>query len=205
MGGAGDDIIRSTLGNDYLDGGSGFDFLSAGAGKDTLKGGADNDELRAGTSNDSLSGDDGNDRHFGDAGNDTLFGGAGNDFLSGGSGRDYLSGGTGKDIFAFTTRANSRTNVDTLADVNVRDDQIYLDNAAFKALGRKGSLKKPAKLEKKMFSVGLTMDSKHDHIIYDKKGGVLYYDDDGTGAHKAIPIAFIGKKLKLAYHDFYVI
>lgn len=205
IGGSDIDVLWGGVGDDYLGGDAGNDALNGEIGADTLSGGADADVLRAGSSNDSLDGGTGNDTLYGDPGNDTLFGGAENDFLNGGTGKDYLSGGVGRDLFGFTHKPSSRTNVDTIADFNVRDDSIYLDNSVFKALGRKGTATKPVKLNKKMFSVGLTIDSKDDHIIYDKKSGVLYFDDDGTGVHKAVPIAVLSKYLKLTYHDFFVI
>ncbi|MEN9464138.1 MAG: hypothetical protein RL217_319, partial [Pseudomonadota bacterium] len=62
-GGAGDDTIYGTTGNDYLVGGDGNDTLHGGAGNDYLLGGA---------------------------GNDTLYGGAGNDTLTGGAGADVF-------------------------------------------------------------------------------------------------------------------
>ena len=42
-------------------------------------------------------------------------------------------------------------------------------------------------------------------IIYNKKTGALFYDQDGTGAHEAIQIATLSKNLKMTYHDFFVI
>ena len=57
----------------------------------------------------------------------------------------------------------------------------------------------------KMFYSGTKAHDKDDHIIYDKKKGVLYYDDDGIGSHKAIVIATLKKGLKMTYHDFLVI
>jgi hypothetical protein len=34
---------------------------------------------------------------------------------------------------------------------------------------------------------------------------VLYYDDDGIGAHKAVAIATLSKHLKFHHYDFVVI
>jgi Ca2+-binding RTX toxin-like protein len=204
---AGNDVdsLWGGVGDDYLSGDNGNDLLYGDAGLDTLTGGADSDLLYGGAGNDSLEGSFGHDRLFGEAGNDTLLGGFDNDYLDGGNGNDYLLGSTGNDVFAFSYKPNARTNIDTIAAFNPKYDTIYLENSVFKALGRKGTPTKPAPLSKSMFSVGLKIDSKNDHIIYDKKGGILYYDDDGTGSHKATPFAIVGKNLALTYHDFFVI
>jgi serralysin len=45
----------------------------------------------------------------------------------------------------------------------------------------------------------------NDRIIYDKKKGVLYYDQDGTGSKAAIEIATIKKGLKITEKDFFII
>ncbi len=64
---------------------------------------------------------------------------AGHDRLYGGSGRDTLWGGAGRDLFVFDTKPNKATNLDKLADFNVKDDTIWLDNAVFRKLGKKGT------------------------------------------------------------------
>ena len=37
----------------------------------------------------------------------------------------------------FDTKLNKKTNLDKIADFNVKDDSIWLDNAIFKKLGKK--------------------------------------------------------------------
>ena len=62
-----------------------------------------------------------------------LKGGAGNDNLNGGAGNDRLIGGAGNDKFVFDTAIPAKgvntTNVDRIADFNVGNDTIQLDNA----------------------------------------------------------------------------
>ncbi|MDF2811610.1 MAG: hypothetical protein K0S56_2641 [Microvirga sp.] len=172
--------------NESAVGSSGSDNLSGGTGNDNLAGGAGDDVLAAG------------------AGNDKVDGGTGNDKLVGGLGKDTLAGGTGKDIFVFNTKPNKKTNLDKVTDFNVKDDTIWLENAIFTKLGRKGSETSPAKLNKKFFSIDGAKD-RDDYIVYNKKTGVVSYDLDGSGAKKAVEIVTLKKNLKLTYNDFLVI
>jgi Ca2+-binding RTX toxin-like protein len=121
-GGAGNDTLSGTTGNDaiFLDDGnaaarlSGVESIDAGAGNDVvdltssrfgygdvrISGGDGNDVLWASNGNDTLNGGTGNDRLDGGAGNDTLIGGDGNDNMKGGVGNDVLRGGAGNDTLA---------------------------------------------------------------------------------------------------------
>ncbi|MCB8820295.1 calcium-binding protein [Microvirga rosea] len=135
---------------------------------------------------------------------DRLTGGDGNDKLWGKLGKDVLFGGKGKDVFVFNTKLNKKTNLDKIADFNVKDDTIWLDNAIFKKLG-KGSELKPGKLNKAFFSIGDHAKDKNDYLIYDNKQGVLFYDADGSGKGKAMEIATLSKKLKMTVDDFKII
>ncbi|MBF9231854.1 cadherin domain-containing protein [Microvirga sp. BT350] len=147
----------------------------------------------------------GDDQFVGGIGKDSFNGGAGNDTLSGGLGNDTLTGGAGKDVFVFDTKLNAKANLDKIVDFNVKDDTIWLDNAIFKKLGKKGSPTSPAKLDKKFFTIGDKAKDKDDYIVYDNKKGVLYYDADGSGAGKAVAFATLPKKLKMTAADFMVI
>jgi Ca2+-binding RTX toxin-like protein len=135
---------------------------------------------------------------------DRLMGGDGNDRLSGGLGKDVLTGGQGKDIFVFDTKPNTKTNLDTVTDFSVADDTIWLDNKYLKKLG-KGSAAKPGKLNKKVFKVADKAKDGNDYLVYNKKTGVLSYDEDGSGAKAAVQIAKLSKGLKLTADDFFVI
>ncbi|NIX78194.1 cadherin domain-containing protein [Microvirga terricola] len=140
----------------------------------------------------------------GGSGKDSFDGSAGNDTLNGGLGNDTLKGGAGKDAFVFNTKLG-KTNVDKIVGFNVKDDTIFLDNAIFKKLGTKGTFAKPAKLDKKFFTIGTEAKDKNDYIVYDKKTGKLFYDADGNGAAKAVHFATLDKNLKMTYADFMVI
>jgi Ca2+-binding RTX toxin-like protein len=154
-----------------------------------------------------ITGHAGADQLKGLAGDDVLTGGSGNDRLSGGLGRDVLTGDTGKDVFVFDTAVAKKknANIDTIKSFSVKDDGIWLDNAIFTALGRKGSLTKPAKLKKDAFYQGSKAHDGDDRIVYNKKTGALSYDADGSGSKAAIKIATLSKNLKLTEKDFFVI
>jgi Ca2+-binding RTX toxin-like protein len=141
----------------------------------------------------------------GGVGKDTLGGGAGDDKLWGGAGKDLLTGGVGKDIFVFDTKLNKKTNLDKIADFNVKDDTIWLDNAIFTKLGKKGSELAPAKLNKAFFTIGDKAKDANDYLVYDKLKGALYYDSDGSGAKAAVEIATLKKNLKMTLKDFFII
>ncbi|MBB3018615.1 Ca2+-binding RTX toxin-like protein [Microvirga lupini] len=137
---------------------------------------------------------------------DVLKGGSGQDRLYGGLGKDTLTGGLGQDIFAFDTKANTKTNRDKIVDFSVKDDTIWLDNKVFAKLGKAGSEKKPTQLKKDFFTIGSKAKDKNDYIIYDNKKGVLFYDADGSGTkYKQVEIATLSKKLKMTHKDFFVI
>jgi serralysin len=104
----------------------------------------------------------------------------------------------------FDTRLNKRTNVDKISDFRYQDDSIYLDNKYFTKLGS-GTFSKPKKFKSDMFVQNSKARDAEDRIVYDKKTGKLYYDEDGTGSKAQVQIATITNKVKLTYQDFFVI
>ncbi|WP_285892602.1 calcium-binding protein [Microvirga terrae] len=179
-----------------------------GQGNDLVSGLGGHDTILTAGGDDWLFGGEGNDRLSGEAGRDRLSGEGGQDWLSGGAGNDWLHGGGGGDIFVFDTRlGTSRTDrkvaFDTIADFNVKDDTIWLDNAVFRKLG-KGSELSPGRLNKAYFEIGKA-DDRNDYLLYDKKTGILSYDADGSGSKAAVEFAKLGKNLKLTHKDFFVI
>lgn len=131
-GGAGDDYIATSFGNDTIQGGLGEDQINASegnntvwgdvqnnqalnegsndkistmGGNDVVYGGGGNDELNLGAGDDYAFGGFGNDTIGGEAGNDRLYGGEGNDVISGDAGDDLLVGNAGNDrLFGRTGR-----------------------------------------------------------------------------------------------------
>jgi Ca2+-binding RTX toxin-like protein len=123
IGGAGNDTLTGSLGNNSLSGGGGVDTLDGDLGADVLNGGngsdtvsyashsndvvadldglADDGELGEGdqvVNVENLAGGAGSDTLTGDGVGNALTGGAGNDTIEGGDGVDSLSGGAGVDM-----------------------------------------------------------------------------------------------------------
>jgi len=141
------------------------------------------------------------DRIFGNKGKDRLSGGLGNDTLRGGLDNDVLTGGAGRDTFLFDTKPNKKSNFDRVVDFNGNDDVIALENGIFTKLAKTGTLKKGA------FFSGAKAHDADDRIIFNKKTGILYYDQDGSGSKAAWEIAQFDRpsKIKIGYSDFIVL
>jgi Ca2+-binding RTX toxin-like protein len=160
--------------------------ITGHAGTNTLKGQGGHDVLKA------------------SLGNDSVYGGTGNDKVYGGAGNDRLYGEAGRDMFVFDTRTNKRTNVDKVYDFRSRDDSFHLDNKVFTKLGS-GTEARPKKFKADMFVENSRAQDAEDRIVYDRKTGNLYYDQDGTGSKAQVKIATLTNKAKLYWHDFFVI
>jgi Ca2+-binding RTX toxin-like protein len=93
-GGAGNDRITGSLGQNRLDGGPGNDTLSGGEFADMLIGGAGDDDIVGGQDDDSIVAGPGDDFVRGGLGWDDMSGGPGNNTLNGNSGYDgvYATG-----------------------------------------------------------------------------------------------------------------
>lgn len=207
-GGAGNDTLRGGLGNDTLNGGANIDtadfadkstkvtatLVNGGAtvtvsatDKDTLIG---IENLTGGSAGDALSGDK--------AAN-VLVGNGGKDTLKGGLGADTLTGSAGNDKFVFNSKLGAG-NIDTITDFKHNGDLLQLDDAIFRKIG--------SSLSSGEFYArnGATQaHDKDDRIVYDKKSGKLYYDDDGKGGHAAIHFATLTNKPTLDHGDFDIV
>jgi len=127
-------------------------------------------------------------------------GGGGADTLIGGAGKDQLTGGAAADHFVFST-ALGKSNVDVVTTFTHDLDVIALDDAIF-AVG--------AALNKAEFFAAAGASKAHDkddRIVYDKKTGKLFYDDDGNkaGGHAAIHFATLSNKPVLDHGDFIIV
>ena len=137
----------------------------------------------------------------GGVGKDTLVGGGGADTLVGGTGKDQLTGGAAADRFVFNT-AIAKSNVDTITSFTHDLDLIALDDAIFAAVG--------PSLKKGEFFAAAGATKAHDaddRIIYDKKTGKLFLDDDGNkaGGHAAVHFATLANKPALDHGDFIIV
>lgn len=125
--GAGEDLVRGSMGGDDIRGGNGSDRIFGAEGDDTLQGGGPNDmqpllDHRHGRDGDDyLDGGKGNDFLAGGADNDTLVGGAGADTLYGGTGVDVLQGDGWRDTFRWM---QARDGGDTVVDFQPLMDVI---------------------------------------------------------------------------------
>lgn len=164
----------------------------------TLQGANGDDTLFGGGGGDVLLGQGGVNNLRGEGGNDVLLGGANVDTLTGGSGLDTLIGGAGGDFFIFNSTPGA-ANLDTIADFNVVNDIIRLENSVFTAIGGVGVLAAAA------FRVGAGALDASDRIIYNSATGQLFYDADGVGGVAQILFANLTDGLALTAGDFRVI
>ena len=128
---------------------------------------------------------------------DTITGTSEDDVINGRQGGDFLQGNQGGDAFVFD--AGFGKGVDHIADFHRKEgDSIQFDHDIFRKL-KVGDLKKSA------FTKGTEAEDRKDRIIYDKKEGVLRYDDDGTRKHKAYVVAVFDDAASLKVGDILVI
>lgn len=145
-------------------------------------------EAFSGTGNDLanvITGGNGNDSLWGKGGNDALAGGVGSDILYGEEGSDTLTGGDGVDYFVMSAAAH--TGVDTITDFGVGEDKIGFIRSNFTGL--------PETLADTdiLIGAGKTKSENGEHLVYNTKTGVLYFDADGTPTTAAIKLAIVGK------------
>jgi Ca2+-binding RTX toxin-like protein len=133
----------------------------------------------------------------GEGGADRIDGRAGGDKIAGFSGKDVLTGGTGRDQFVFSHWGSA--NVDRITDFKPVDDTIVLGKGAFTNLAV-GNL---ASAAFKVLGTG-AIDSS-DRIIYDRAGGNIYYDRDGSGSAARQLVATVTDGTVLTAADFKVL
>jgi Ca2+-binding RTX toxin-like protein len=227
FGSGGNDNLFGSHGADYLNGGAGTNNLWGGAGADQHLGGAGIDYARydetgwgnltirldvpAGNLGAAAVGDTyvsiegiisgtGDDIIVGNASANYLVGGGGADYINALAGNDYLNGGAGADRFLFSTALNTSTNIDTIADFNVADDTMLLENAIFTTLTTTGTLS--AALFKN-FNLGAV--DADDRILYNDTTGAVFYDADGSGSSAAIQFALLTGNPSITATDLLVV
>jgi Ca2+-binding RTX toxin-like protein len=194
-----DDALYGAANNDWIKGGVGNDKLVGRGGNDRLHGEDGNDRLFGGIGDDRQYGEIGADRLYGGFGDDVLIGGRGDDRLYGEGGADLLRGGAGRDVYVYNSAPNSQTGPDTVQGFSVAEDTFWLNNSVFTGLGREGTLRSSA------FWTGDEAHDATDRIIYDRNDGVLYYDQDGSGASEQVAVAKLSTGLKMTNLDILVI
>ena len=150
--------------------------------------------LAGNSSDNNISGLKGDDSILGVAGKDTLLGGDGNDTLNGGADADKMTGGNGSDIFVIGDIPSSVKAFDSITDF-AEVDTIYLDTALFVGLADG--------VTEANFYLGTAAADEGDRLIFNKKDGSLYYDEDGKGGTEQVKIVAIkGKDTAIDYTDF---
>ena len=196
VGGAGADRMIGGLGNDsYIVDNAGDRVVeAAGGGTDTVLAGIDY-QLGREVENLTLSGTadvDGTGNKL----DNVITGNVGANVLDGGFGADVLTGGAGADTFAFTTRLSSR-NVDEVTDFAVGEDTLSLSSDVFAGLDEGG-------LDRSELSYNKARDAD-DRIIYDRRTGELFFDQDGSGGDfQAVLFARLDAGLNLTQDDIIV-
>ena len=203
-GGGGVDEMAGYRGNDtyIVDNAGDAVYESAGQGSDTVRtsvsyaltAGADV-ELLATTNDGGTAAID----LTGNANGNVVIGNAGNNIIAGGDGNDELTGLGGQDSFLFDTALSEAFNVDEIADFNVADDTIRLDDDIFTS-----GLVAGNSVAGSQFAIGAAALDAGDRIIYNSATGAVYYDSDGTGAAAQIQFAQLNAGLALTNFDFLV-
>ena len=124
------DILYGTNDGELMKGLAGDDSISASDGDDFILGGADNDTIGGGDGDDSILGGTGGDLIFAYTGDDVVNAGDGNDIIRGGEGSDIIFGGEDKDIFVFDLENFVDGSMDTVADFDIDEDQIFIQGLA---------------------------------------------------------------------------
>lgn len=219
-GDAGDDWLVGGKGNDKLFGGDGFDVagfedklspvnvnLGKGSTPKAKVGFSEVDKLKGiegvwgGLGNDKITGDSGDNALGGNAGNDILKGKGGDDLLVGFWGQDTLVGGKGSDTFLFDRLAVSDKNQswDLIKDFEAGTDDIVFDQAVFTEL-EAGVLS----ADDFYAAPGALSGQDGQHIVYDTKAGVLYYDPSGDGTGYVYKIAVLKGAPTISASDFFI-
>lgn len=120
------DTLFGTNDGELMNGLDGDDSISASDGNDFILGGNNNDTIGGGDGDDSVLGGQGADLIFAYTGDDVVNAGKGNDIIRGGTGSDILFGGDGKDDFVFSLENFADGSMDTVADFDIDDDQIFM-------------------------------------------------------------------------------
>ncbi|RJG40892.1 calcium-binding protein [Mesorhizobium sp. DCY119] len=208
-GNAASNILNGAGGDDYMVGGAGNDIYyvsstgdqtieAAGGGTDTVRSYV-NWTLAANVERLELLGA-GNLNGVGNSLANTIAGTTGSNFINGAAGSDYLVGGAGNDTFFFNT-ALGTSNIDTIADYNVAQDTIRLENGIFTALVGTGTLT-AAQFVK---NASGTATDANDRIIYETDTGKLFYDSNGSAAGGQVQFAKLAAGLALTSSDFFIV
>jgi hypothetical protein len=113
-------------------------------------------------------------------------------------GNDELVLGRKAEKLLFDEALNALTNVDLVRNFESGKDRFILDKDIFTELAK-------GKLPGSAFHRGTSADDPDQHIVYDKKSGVLSYDADGSDPLAQVQFAQLDPGAKLKASDFNVI
>lgn len=144
----------------------------------------------------------GNDEIEGSRFSDTIYGFSGDDFINGSKGKDKLFGSHGHDTFYFDEKGSGHR--DEIMDWGTDgfQDEIGLDPSTFAAIGAALT-----RNEFELTNARFTGVERTDHILYIKRTGELFYDQDGGGKKGVDPVLFaeVANNTTLTYRDFEMI
>ncbi|OYW47412.1 MAG: hypothetical protein B7Z36_03430 [Novosphingobium sp. 12-63-9] len=224
IGGAGADNLVGGTGADSMEGGLGRDIYFVDSAKDVVRegplGGTDtvvasvSYSLSAYVDRLELASGAGNIKATGNYQSNVLIGNEGDNVLDGRGGADTLTGGAGHDSFVFGTwyvggvgagpfGASTSTQIlpDSVTDFNPGEDHLDLSRLAYAGL----KLLPKGTLLDVNFALGTAATTQDHHVIYNQSTGVLWYDDDGSGAHAAVKIATLANHADLHASDIVLI
>lgn len=146
---------------------------------------------RGGASQDFLQGGIGHDVLVGGGGADAL---VGDPFYNDGGKRDILVGGAGEDYFYFEFPPVTGQH-DIIMDFKHGEDFMMPNITALDPSF--GSV-----LSAENFTYGRRPDDADDFVIYRRKTGAVFIDQDGTGPAPTVMIAVLANKAKIDHGDF---
>ena len=125
--------------------------------------------------------------------------------VSSGDGNDKLIAGKSKDKFVFDDDLDAATNVDRVKKFKSGKDEFFLKDNVFPALTSPGIQGPDMDLKKSEFRKGKKAKDADDYIIYHKKSGALYYDENGNDSGGKVQFAQLDAGQSLKASDFTVI
>lgn len=194
--------------------------VHAGAERDQIKTLGGDDVIYAGSGDDRISSGGGNDLILGGAGVDVIDAGSGDDIVVSGAGNEKVKGGAGRDMFVLNSL--DAGDVDTILDFNPSQDKLILDSTVFTAFKKEGDEGEVEQVLANEFIKGAgyvkqegtgyaysnpNITGVDDYLIFDTRGGRLYYDEDGNkdGATPELIAVFKGKATSLDFDNFVIV
>lgn len=150
--------------------------------------------------NDTLHGGTGNDSFYSHTGRDIIDGGRGQDTLEAMGGHDVMTGGRGADAFLFKVEPVAGQDWwVAIKDFTHGSDRIEV----LDVFGNIGTVDGP--LDATHFHIGRAATTAEQGLIYHRKKGFLYYDEDGAGAGDQVLLAKLVAGTVLTVDDIWVV